>query len=128
MKYCDRGLFYSPVYFGLCLSEKKFKKELKRLNIPKHEYPDFLRTGAFANVHTLVKDSTGGVTCIICMRKNKKESIEHIYAALAHEAVHIWQKIRENIGENFPSFEFEAYSIQNICRELFEAYSEQVKS
>ena len=57
MKYCDRGLFYSPVYFGLCLSEKKFRKELKRLNIPKHKYPDFLRNGAFANVHTLVKDS-----------------------------------------------------------------------
>lgn len=41
---------------------------------------------------------------------------------LIHEATHIWQDIREGIGEEKPSSEFEAYAMQNISAELFAAY------
>lgn len=41
---------------------------------------------------------------------------------LTHEAVHIWQEIKLQLGEKEPSYEFEAYSIQNISQNLMEAY------
>jgi hypothetical protein len=41
---------------------------------------------------------------------------------LVHEAMHVWRDIREGIGEMEPSSEFEAYAVQNIVGELFEAY------
>lgn len=43
-----------------------------------------------------------------------------------HEAVHIWQEMREKIGERFPSAEFEAYAIQRIAQNLMHSFMEQV--
>lgn len=48
--------------------------------------------------------------------------LPEIYALLAHEAVHIWQAVREAMFEESPSSEFEAYSIQAIARDLFFEY------
>ncbi|MEL7086832.1 MAG: hypothetical protein AAGL98_00070 [Planctomycetota bacterium] len=41
---------------------------------------------------------------------------------LAHEAVHVWQDIRDGIGEKEPSSELEAYGVQSIASDLFSAY------
>jgi hypothetical protein len=43
-----------------------------------------------------------------------------------HEATHIKQKLMLSIGEKEPSPEFEAYTMQNICQELFCAYAEKI--
>lgn len=43
---------------------------------------------------------------------------------LVHEAMHVWRDMREAIGEDAPSSEFEAYAIQNISASLFAAYEQ----
>lgn len=43
-------------------------------------------------------------------------------AFLVHEAAHVWRDIREGVGEEMPSSEFEAYALQNIVEDLFTAY------
>lgn len=45
-----------------------------------------------------------------------------VVGLLCHEAVHVWQEICERIGEEKPSQEFQAYSIQTILQELMRAY------
>ena len=55
----------------------------------------------------------------IDVKKERSDVLTHTY--LCHEAVHIWQGIRETLGE-FSSVEFEAYSIQAITQNLIEAY------
>ncbi len=127
IKYCDTSLFISPIYYGLCTSEKAFSKELKRLKIPKSQRGDFITNEwSDATVHHFEKD--GKEILIVCIdKKNNKElnrdAIE-IVGLLVHESVHIWQKIKEHIGERHPSAEFEAYSIQKISQELIDAYGE----
>lgn len=41
-----------------------------------------------------------------------------------HEAVHIWQHLKERMGEEAPSVEFEAYSIQKIGEDLLNMFNE----
>jgi hypothetical protein len=120
MKWLDRSLVISPVYYGLCQSEKEFRKELKRLGIPKNDRPDFISHNANATVHFL--ESEGKTSAIVCIDNKEGRTHNQVCGLLVHEAVHIWQEIRTIIGEKNPSAEFEAYSIQTIAQKLIEAY------
>lgn len=54
---------------------------------------------------------------------SKRTSVE-IHGLLLHESVHVWQRIRQRMGEHNPSKEFEAYSIQAIAQDLFAMFEE----
>lgn len=126
MKWLDRALVVSPYCYGLCKSEKEFHKELKRLNVPRANWPDFLLTShANATVHFFEQRGDIGRSCIVCVGKLKNRPRSQIFGLLTHEAVHIWQAIRDSIGEKYPSSEFEAYSIQTISQRLIEAFYEK---
>ena len=43
-------------------------------------------------------------------------------ALLVHESVHVWQEIKRRMGEDNPSVEFEAYSVQSIFLGLLSLY------
>ena len=122
MRYADRALFNSPYHYGLCLSEKRFRKELKRLKVPRENWPPFLASEhSAATTHFLVSNK-GGRCAIVTLGKTKGKYNIQVAALLVHEAVHIWQAIVETIGEVSPSDEFMAYSIQGISQELMDAY------
>lgn len=123
MKWLDRALVVSPYYYGLCLDEADFRRELKRLKVPKDQWPPFLASqSANATAHFFERDSER--SCIITLGSTKGHSIAQIHAMLVHEAVHLWQEIRSDIGEKQPSSEFEAYAVQALSQRLIEAYSE----
>ena len=120
MKWCDRRLVTNPLMVGLCLSEKKFKKEMKRLGMKTS--PRFLNHGSNATTHFFVKD--GEECAIVALGSTKGYTDIEVDTLLVHEAVHVWQAIKDNIGEHKPSMEFEAYSIQQISMNLMVAYRE----
>ena len=125
IKYLNLSLVESPVYYCVCFSEDEFLRELKRLKIPKNTYPNWLddsdaRVHFFSNPKKPNKE-----VAIVCLQLSVDVSIEQHYALLVHEAVHIWQRIRELLGESNPSKEFEAYAIQRLCLELFDRLSEE---
>jgi hypothetical protein len=125
LQYLDRSLVISPIYYALCTSEKAYKKEMKRLGISKNDTPSFIKNEwSHATVHHL--DNKGKSISLVCIDKKQCEkdnrTPNEICGLLIHEAVHIWQEIKENIGEYEPSAEFEAYSIQCIAKRLIEAY------
>lgn len=62
-------------------------------------------------------DDGNNVWCIVLTIPSKKTS--SYYALLVHEAVHCAQFIFENIGENDPASEEQAYMIQAISQGLF---------
>ena len=120
MKWLDRRLIQNPLCVGLCLSEKKFRKEMKRLGV--NDPPEFVISGKDATAHFFTKGDEQSV--IVTLGETKGRTKEEVYALLVHEAVHIWQSVRDSMGEKFPSMEFEAYSIQQISLELMAAYKE----
>ena len=124
MTWLSRELITSPYYIGLCTDEKAFNAELKRLRIPKKERPEFLiNKHSNATVH-FFENADGKHCAVVCIHKKQSKKITRaqIDSLLVHEAVHIWQRVKENIGERFPSLEFEAYSIQSIAQSLIEEY------
>lgn len=121
-QWLSRNLIRSPVHYALCLSPRQFEEELKSLKVPKNQWPSFL-----ANEHcgatTHFIEFRGKPVAIVCLKQDKKRTEWEVLGLLVHEAVHIWQFIKENIGEKEPSSEFEAYSVQWVSQELMWAWN-----
>ena len=120
MKWCSRVLVTSPLYLGLCTSELSYRRELKRLGV---ENPsEWLEDTDVGKVHQF-EEENGATAIIVCVRPS--DSARSVQATVVHEAVHVWQFVKEYIGEREPSKEFEAYSVENIYTTLMDAYNEQ---
>ena len=129
VEWLGRSLLLSPYSYALCLNEDDFYAELKRLKIPERKWPDFIHgptASATAHIFTTTKDGINSFV-LVALRKQKGIKRVEIYGLLIHEAVHIWQAICRDIGEEYPSDEMEAYSIQKIAQELIHSYMEQIK-
>lgn len=122
----DRDLVRSPIYIALCVTERQFQRELERLNLDRDRWPAFIKCGADATVHFFTCDDAddGKNAAIVCISQKADRDDLQVYAMLVHEAVHIWQEICEDIREDDPSSEFEAYSIQALSQRLMYAYRE----
>lgn len=120
----DRGLYISPIKYALCISEKKFRKELKRLKIT--ENIPFTLNGANSTVHYFKHTANNDECCIVCLEMDLKIDLLQYYGLLVHEAVHIWQTITDIIGEK-NDHEFEAYCIQRLSQNLFYSYEKLIK-
>lgn len=114
--WCDRGFF--PVHYGFCPSEAAWKREVARLRARGEPYPD-----NDARTTILDNKATGDVAIIVTVHeRHDGKSAVSIMALIAHEAVHVFQTIRKEMGESDPSPEFEAYAIQDIILQLGAAY------
>lgn len=80
----------------------------------------FMSAGADAQVDYY----SDGKYCLVQIGDTSDKSLIQVHGLLLHEAVHVWQKIRKLMGECEPSIEFEAYSVQRIAMDLFDAYEQ----
>jgi len=93
------------------------------MNVPADKRPSFtINEWSHAATHFFERD--GKTLIIVCVNVDGRSGIE-VAGLLVHEAVHIWQEYRRNVGETSPSSEFEAYSIQTISQQLMWGYCEQ---
>ena len=128
LKWCDRTLVVGTHFFTLCTNEKLYKSALKHLNIPKTEQPPFvLNWHSNGTIHFFDNQKDQTKTAVVCLHGFEGKSITEIHGLLVHEAMHLWREIRETLGESNPSFEFEAYSVQNIAQQLFAEFERQTK-
>ena len=122
-EWLERDLITGP-HVVLCLSVQAFQAAVAHLGCPKPL--QFLGNDhSSGSVHTL-KDNTGRTACIVSLCAPGSTPIE-IAGILVHEAVHVWQAHCEDIGEDDPSAEYEAYSIQRIAQRLMESYVKQTQ-
>jgi hypothetical protein len=122
MEWLDRTIIRSPVFYALATSQKLLDQELKRLKVP-HNF-GINKGDASTNFLT---NEDGDPVAIVCLFNYKALDILQVYSLLVHEAVHVFQEIRDNIGEKYPSSEFEAYAIQRISQSLMFEFNRQTK-
>lgn len=128
LDWLDRSLLTSPYCYALCLSEKDFTREMKRLDVPKNSRPSFLADEhCKATVSFFEETASSGLCCIVRIGRTEKLHLLQIHAILVHEAVHIWQHVKRHIGEAYPGDETEAYAIQRLAQSLIHSYEEQTK-
>ena len=119
ISWCHRTLVSAPIHYALCTSEDAFNKEVKRLS---YQYPiDWLGDGVKACTHFFEADE-GGTLAIVCIPVDIPYGMPEVAGLLAHEGMHVWQEVLKVTGEDKPSSEFEAYSVQHIVHNLMAAY------
>lgn len=108
----------SLCHWCLCLTEDALKKVQSQLS-KEGRYLNLAFPTGGAECKFVYRDDKL-TDCIVCLVETD-DPVDNA-VSLVHEAVHIWQALCEYIGEENPSKEFEAYTIQNITQRLFDAY------
>ena len=114
-RWLDRGTVRAP-HTILCLSQAEYMRAARHCKMQNPGvWMDEERQQAL--VHTW--ESNGLLTCVVCVHPDaaSADPIE-VACVLVHESVHIFQRLCESIGEDSPSREFEAYSIERIAERL----------
>lgn len=125
MKWLGRDTVRAP-HLALCLSEKEYLQAAKHCNIDSPEkWIDESKN--FAVLHTWQRG--GSLTCLVCLSAQAQDSDPITVATtLVHEAVHVFQRLCDSIGESEPSREFEAYSIERISEQLMREFARRMKT
>lgn len=108
-----------PCNIGFCNGQKAFEREWVTLTDDEVERPHCNENGARAWAFHKPK---GGLyrTYLICLEYDEKLRWSCIAAMLAHEAVHVAQFLWDDIGEDQPGRETEAYFVQSIVQEILD--------
>lgn len=112
----DRG--WQPVRIGFCPTKKAWKKEMKRINCDR----EYIRNNAQCDMF-----KCPGAPTLILVTIDKSADTRNpieVIGLLMHEAVHVWQRVCDEIGEEDPGWEMEAYAIQSITQDLIQAFEE----
>jgi hypothetical protein len=115
--WCERG--FLPTFYGFCPSEKAWRRDMKKRGLDE-PYPT-----TDARCTTFVQKSSGKTSVLVTVGEHidDKDDPVGVVGLIVHEAVHVWQSVKEDIGESSPSKEFEAYALQHIVQQLFGAYA-----
>jgi hypothetical protein len=111
----------------LCTSEAAYKRLLKRIKFPLALADPWLLDDAGAATHEVQPDGDARAHVIVCIPLPKSEEDRWtLIGLLVHEAVHVWQAVRDHISEQNPSSEFEAYAVQSAFEKLLAEYRKQI--
>lgn len=112
-----------PTFFGLCLSEKAWKRFTKQYKIGDVE---FQAAGKGACCSIIENGITPSQRLIIITFAEgwEKRSMVEICGLLVHECVHAFFQMCEAIGEEYPSSEFRSYFIQSIFQSFAGMFEE----
>ena len=124
-KWFSQSLLRGRVKYALCTNQAEFDELLKKL---KQQPEACLPNNEQALTHSFEKPGRAKIPyVVVCLDITRKQAVEKYYATLIHEGVHVWQEFCEFIGEEKPSAEFEAYSIERIAYNLIMEYQRRVK-
>ncbi|GAB1102184.1 hypothetical protein [Shewanella algae] len=114
-----RPRIYQTPFGHVLYALARNQKQLNQITGSRKE--KFLDVQADACV-SYFEDESNKALCIVQLPSVADKTIVQIHGLLLHEAVHVWQKLKNVMYEDCPSIEFEAYSIQRIALDLFEAF------
>lgn len=124
LNWLDRDTVLAP-RMALCLSEKEYLQAVAHCGVqgaPRRIDED----RQIACVH--VWERCGSLVCIVCLHLSDEHDPIDIAATLVHGFVHVFQHLCDSIGEDNPSEEFEAYSIERIAERLMREYKRRLEA
>lgn len=126
-EWLNRRLIDCPYMIALCLSEADYHSTLKRLKIKPENQDAWDHGMADAKMRHFLSADGKEMFAIVTVNPERVGGMfgYQIAAMLCHEAVHVFQRSCEAMGEKYPSDEFMAYSIQSIAQELMRSYVRQ---
>lgn len=110
IRYIDMGCW--PYHVAFTPDPAEFDREMRRLKIKDQRA---LNHRADATTHFLVHDGHSPIAIIVLPYPKSRVFKEQYAAMLAHEAVHVIQDMRDQLGEL--GCEAEAYIAQQIVQE-----------
>ena len=120
----DRRVAAPGPYWTLVTSQDELDAVLRPLKMPLGT-PYLSSARADATVH-FFDNQRGDSVAVVALGDTTGRSGVEVAGLLVHEAVHIWQTHRENIGETHPGREQEAYAVQGIAQELMAEYARRL--
>lgn len=112
-----------PTHVGFCPNKEAWDIEMKRMDIKDFEYPQ-RDSGSCTSFREAGKSTVALITFLGECDDTDKCRTPAFVALVAHECMHAWRIIREDIGEDAPSAEFEAYMLQALVEQTLQAYSD----
>lgn len=125
MKWLDNTLILGA-FLTLVTSEKQYQKAMRHCGIAKADAGRWIKAEHANATSHFLDNPDGRLCCIVALDPKIKATSIQIACLLVHESVHIFQKFCERIGEQEPSAEFEAYSIQTISQVLMTEYAKKM--
>ena len=123
-RWLDRRIALPGPYLALCLSEPEFKAAAKHLRVA--EPGAWIKTAhSHATTHFFRLPGKPPAAVVSLADWQGREPVE-VAGLLIHEAVHIWQRYAEDMGEDRPGDEQEAYAVQAIAQELLAEFSRRI--
>lgn len=105
-----------PGFIGLVFDDKPFAAEMKRLDV-RADVKMLAHERAGATLHEFVSPK-GSCVWLLALGSVKGKSREMVAGLVAHEAVHIVQFMREELGDI--GREGEAYLVQMVVQEALQ--------
>jgi hypothetical protein len=109
-------LAFCPFEIIACFGEKQYDEALKFKKIKRMRIP--YKKDAF--VYAYRKNNTIDF-CIIRFKIRPPGRAETV-GIVVHECIHLWQYIKETLGEESPSPEFEAYAMQSLAQSIYSEF------
>ena len=122
-RWLDRRIALPGPYITLAMDEPEFMAAVKHLGVTDH-HPWIKNAHSNATTHFF---RLPGKLCVVVSLNewNGRDPVE-VAGLLIHEAVHIWQRHAEDMGEHSPADEQEAYAIQSIAQELLAEFARRI--
>lgn len=109
-----------PINVGFTTSQRAFAKECRSFGVDNSH--EFLSGTGEASTHTFSDhDDNRNFQIVVTIHKKKRTILDLVWL-LAHEATHVWQGIRERLGEKTPGHEMEAYTVAWLTKCFVEEY------
>jgi len=106
-----------PIEVVFCPNRKAWDRQIAKRFGDRHGYP-----GSDGRCTIYTRGTQ--VACVVTINAKRKNTENcEVIALLAHEAMHVYQEIRKSMGEEQPSCEFEAYTMQWLLGSLIDAFS-----
>ncbi len=125
-KWLDRRIAAAGPYLTLVLSQEEYERAMRHCHI-KDPGPWLKNTHSHATTN-FCRNHRGQIVAIVSLSDWQGRNPIEVAGLLVHEAVHVWQEYVDNIGEQHPGREQEAYGVQAIAQELMAEFARRMSA